>query len=70
MPMPGTCRVCGCTETTPCFIRDGSAGVTFAEARDNPLLTIGAMPCSWADETQTLYTAPGCLAAAASEVPA
>lgn len=44
---PGVCRVCGCTETTPCTVPvdDGETG-----------------PCSWVDAAATLCTNPRCLA--------
>jgi len=58
---PGVCRVCGCTESTPCHSAPGQAVAT----------------CGWADEWRTLCTfcapsslrqiAPGSFAARAAE---
>lgn len=62
MPRRGECRFCGCTETTACQL------ITIAiEARaiERPAMHVDM--CSWADETRTLCTNPGCLAKAANE---
>lgn len=44
---PGQCRVCGCTETTPCIILvdEGTEG-----------------PCGWLDVEATVCTNPRCVA--------
>lgn len=52
---PGTCRVCGCTETSPCRV-DGGGGKV--------------MSCGWVDDARTLCTALSCVAEASAELPA
>jgi hypothetical protein len=44
---PGTCRVCGCTETTPCHV----------------LIAPGEyVGCAWLDVERTLCSNPRCVA--------
>jgi len=49
MPISGVCRICGCTETTPCYvIHNGDDAESF--------------PCSWVDVAETLCSNPRCVA--------
>ena len=45
--IPGKCRVCGCTETTPCHLEDGPcAWFDREKTLCTNLLCIGAVPMS------------------------
>lgn len=60
-PLPGKCRICGCTETRACSIATpGRGGIA-------PGYT-GTRACGWTDETRTLCDNPNCLAAARAEI--
>jgi hypothetical protein len=67
---PGTCRYCGCTETTPCslLIRDGDYSIA---VQVNPLSLDFARPlppgeelmhCFWIDPGKSLCSNPRCVA--------
>ncbi len=44
---PGVCRVCGCTEDSPCLLDEGEQG---------------SVPCWWVDRAHTLCSNTSCLA--------
>lgn len=44
---PGTCRICGCTSTTPCALQTDNGEV---------------IPCWWIDPGKTLCSGPQCIA--------
>lgn len=50
---PGTCRMCGCTDTNACVLNEAALAGAFAIERWTKPLT-----CAWTDETRTLCT--GC----------
>jgi hypothetical protein len=46
----GICRICGCTPDTACVLATWPDGAS-----------VGALTCSWKDETETLCTNPACV---------
>ncbi len=57
------CRVCGCTETTPC-VGPVSRTVSYADGRQPPQIMHGHGACGWVPGTNhTLCDAPACVEA-------
>jgi hypothetical protein len=55
--VPGKCRVCGCTDTTPCEMPEAAPGL-----RENSLWDAqGFFACWWVDESRTLCSNPRCV---------
>lgn len=66
-PLPGTCRICGCTRITACdvpYIEE----VSVPGRPGNIGRYEGSRACGWTDETKTLCDAPECIAAARAEI--
>src|SRR2546430_96806 len=62
--IPGTCRVCGCTELSPCILAADEAAVglhalTGAQINDEPGIL---SQCSWVDRGHTLCSNLHCIA--------
>lgn len=61
----GVCRICRCTEQSPCVSAEPRPGMEPVIARcvdeDGGELEMGYFVCAWADDDRTLCSNPDCI---------